>query len=154
MRNPAIYSGAYRIKQVGSVTAGSLSQPGVVNGADTTASLADGSEPGDLTKYGALPWQADFNECTNQPIDITYENWNNIDASSTGDTFKDQTYLVYWWPAHRPVNVLGSGAWSPTPNTHAGALEMVSVWSLLGFVGLTSDSTPDSPNFQLVENAI
>jgi len=154
MRNPAIYSGAYRIRQAGSVTPGSLSQPAVVNGADTTANLADGSEPGDLTKYSAVPWQADFNECTNQPIDITYENWNNIDASSTGDTFKDQTYLVYWWPAHRPVNVLGSGPWSPTPNTHAGDLEMVSVWSLLGFVVPTSDSTPDAPNFQLVENAI
>ena len=45
-----------------------------------------GLQPGDLTKYLALPWQADFNECTTQMIDITYEAWNEIDptASTTG----------------------------------------------------------------------
>ncbi|MGH9720271.1 MAG: LodA/GoxA family CTQ-dependent oxidase [Bryobacteraceae bacterium] len=153
MRNPAIYSGAYRIKPAASWTPGSLSQPGVVSGADTTASLAAGSEPGDLTKYSAVPWQSDFNECTNQDIDITYESWNSIDASSTGDTFKDQTFTVYWWPAHRPVMVSGA-AWSPAPNTNSGDLEMVSVWSLLGFVVPAADWTVDTPDFQLVENAI
>ena len=32
-----------------------------------------GLQPGDLTKYSALPWQADFNECSIQNINITYE---------------------------------------------------------------------------------
>ena len=152
MRNPVIYSGPYRIHPAASVTPGSLSQPAAVNGADTTASLAKGSEPGDLTKYSAVPWQADFNECTNQDIDITYESWNDIDAASSGDTFKDETYTVYWWPAHRPVYV--GAAWSPTPNTNAGDLEMVTAWSLLGFVVPAADWTAETPDFSLVENAI
>ncbi len=76
MRNPAIYSAPYRIHLSPSITPGSLSQPAVVANADTSASIDVGLEPGDLTKYSAVPWQADFNECTNQNVDITYENWN------------------------------------------------------------------------------
>src|SRR5262249_7601484 len=132
-------------------------QPGVVDGADTTASIKAGLEPGDITKYSGVPWQADFNECTTQPIDITYENWNNIDADSTGDTFKDKTWITYWWPAHRPVYVAtshGMAAWSPTPNTNAGDLTMVSIWWQLGFMVPASDNTPQNPDFILTENQI
>ena len=43
-----------------------------------------GLEPGDITKFMAIPWQADFNECSSQPID--------------GRT-------VWWWPAQRPLFV-------------------------------------------------
>jgi hypothetical protein len=153
MRNPAIYSSAYRIHPFPSPTPGSLSQPGVVSDADTTASIANGIEPGDLTKYGAVPWQADFNECTNQDVDVTYEQWNKIDASSTGDTFKDQTWVTYWWPAHRPVFV-GGAAWSPTPNSNAGDLAMVSVWWQLGFVVPAPDWTADTPDFTISENQL
>ncbi|HTW81569.1 MAG TPA: LodA/GoxA family CTQ-dependent oxidase [Terracidiphilus sp.] len=158
MRNSAIYSEPYRIHIADSLTPGSLSQPNVVTGADTQACLSDGLEPGDLTKYSAVPWQADFNECSTQPIDVTYQDWNVIDAQSTGDTFKDKTWLTYWWPAHRPVMLPGvqnaSGAWSPTPNTNEGDLTMVSIWSQLGFVIPASDNTPDTPDFQLVENQV
>ncbi|MFC7632741.1 LodA/GoxA family CTQ-dependent oxidase [Paraburkholderia humisilvae] len=45
---------------------------------------ASGMEPGDLTRYMALPWQSDFNECSSYPI---------------GDR------LIWWWPAHRPAFV-------------------------------------------------
>jgi hypothetical protein len=156
MRNPAIYSAPYRIQMAASATPGSLSQPAVVPGVDTPASIADGLEPGDLTKYSAVPWQADFNECTNQDVDYTYENWNLIESQSTGDTFTDLTWLTYWWPAHRPNNVPlqggGSGAWSPTPNTHAGDLTMVTIWSQLGFVVPATDWTPTTPDFVLSEN--
>jgi hypothetical protein len=152
MRNPAIYSHPYRIHVAASATPGSLSQPAVVSGADTPASIANGLEPGDLTKYSAVPWQADFNECTNQDVDYTYEKWNLIEAQSTGDTFTDLTWLTYWWPAHRPNNVPGSGAWSPTPNTHAGDLTMVTIWSQLGFVVPATDWTPTTPDFVLSEN--
>ena len=84
MRNPAIYKKPYRINISPSITPGSLSQPVVVADADTPAEISNGLEPGDLTKYSAIPWQSDFNECTNQDIDVTYENWNLIDADSTG----------------------------------------------------------------------
>jgi L-lysine 6-oxidase len=40
-----------------------------------------GMEPGDVTRYMAVPWQADFNECSSQPI---------------GDR------ILWWWPAQRP----------------------------------------------------
>jgi hypothetical protein len=152
MRNPAIYSAPYRIHSA-SPTPGSLSQPAVVANADVSASLAAGLEPGDLTKYSAVPWQADFNECTNQDIDVTYESWNLIESASTADTFIDKTWLTYWWPAHRPVMVNGS-AWSPTPNSHAGDLTMVSIWPQLGFVVPATDWTAETPDFQLVENQI
>ena len=35
-----------------------------------------GLQPGDMTKYMAVPWQADFNECTTNPTDVTYADWN------------------------------------------------------------------------------
>jgi hypothetical protein len=40
-----------------------------------------GMEAGDVTRYMAVPWQADFNECSSQPI---------------GDR------ILWWWPAQRP----------------------------------------------------
>jgi hypothetical protein len=40
-----------------------------------------GLEAGDVTRYMAVPWQADFNECSSQPI---------------GDR------VLWWWPAQRP----------------------------------------------------
>lgn len=43
-----------------------------------------GLEPGDVTKFMAIPWQADFNECSAQGVD--------------GRT-------VWWWPAQRPLFV-------------------------------------------------
>jgi hypothetical protein len=153
MRNPAIYSSAYRIHQFPTPVPGSLNQPGAVNGADTTANIAAGLEPGDITKYSGVPWQSDFNECTNQDIDVTYEDWNRTDASSTGDTFTDKTWVTYWWPAHRPVRVNGA-AWSPTPNSNEGDLAMVSIWWQLGFVIPAADSTAGTPDFTISENQL
>lgn len=144
IRNPAIYSGSYRINQA-SYTPGGLSQPAVVSGASASANLAAGLEPGDLTKYDAVPWQADFNECSTQMIDITYEDWNNIYPASTGDPVVPIQQLTYWWPAHRPMQVntflgppgqpnYGSGQFSPTPQNHTGDFQMVTAWAQLGFV--------------------
>jgi len=148
MRNPAIYAEAYRINQA-AYTPGGLSQPKVV--ADRSAGnvvpseLAAGMEPGDITKYDALPWQADFNECSTQPIDITYEDWSVIYPDSTGDPVVPVVQNTYWWPAHRPMEVnqflgppgqhnYGFGPWSPTPQNHGGDLQMVTEWAQLGFV--------------------
>jgi hypothetical protein len=152
-RNPAVYAAPYRIHAAPSPTTGSLSQPLVVSGADTASQLSGGLEPGDLTKYSAVPWQADFNECSTQDVDITYEGWNLIEPDSTGDTFTPKTWLTYWWPAHRPVMVNGA-AWSPTPNSHAGDLTMVDLWWQLGFVVPAPDWTPEAPDFQITENQV
>ena len=74
--------------------------------------ISDSMRPGDLTMGNALPWQADFLDCT--------------------DT---------WWPVQRPTNVVRSGRherWVPTSwgedNNIPDFAEMVKHWSGLGFV--------------------
>jgi hypothetical protein len=145
IRNPAIYAGPYRIKASTTFTAGSLSTPG-----DTSAGSAGfeiGMEPGDLTRYSGVPWQSDFNECSNQPIDITYEKWNVIEPGTVGDPTVPTTQLTYWWPAHRPMEVITAGGapvqWSAgIPQTNSGDLEMVTAWKKLGFIlGPTSNGS-------------
>jgi L-lysine epsilon oxidase C-terminal domain len=138
MRNAAIYSAPYRIKPSASPSPGALSQPPVVANAAVTANLATGLEPGDITRYSAVPWQSDFNECTNQAIDITYRGWNNIEPDSTGDPVTSITQLTYWWPAHRP-NWVNGVPWSPTAQNNAGDLQMVTAWATLGFIRNTPD---------------
>lgn len=139
IRNPAIYSAAYRL-QMGNPSPGALSQPSQLPGGQpaTTASLSAGLEPGDLTKYSAVPWQSDFNECTKQPIDVTYAGWNLLELDSTGDPAATKTQLTYWWPAHRPVYV-GGGPWSPTAQNNAGDLQMVTAWASLPFLKKSTD---------------
>jgi hypothetical protein len=125
MRNPAIYSAAYRINPSTTVSQGELAQP-------HQSSLEDGLEPGDLTRYSAVPWQSDFNECTNQPIDITYRSWNSIEPESIGDPVAQAYQLTYWWPVHRPFAF--GGPWSPTAQNNAGDLAMVTAWASLRFI--------------------
>jgi hypothetical protein len=126
MRNPAIYSGAYRINPSADVSQGGLAQP-------DDADLADGLEPGDLTRYGAVPWQSDFNECTNQVIDTTYFDWNSIEPESVGDPVAQSYQLTYWWPVHRPY-IFNGQPWSSTAQNNAGDLSMVTAWASLHFI--------------------
>lgn len=74
-RDVRIYSGPFRInhKKIDLAVGLSLSEI-----------LSDGMEPGDISRYMALPWQADFNECSDQDID---------------------NKLLWWWPAQRPYVV-------------------------------------------------
>lgn len=144
MRNPAIYSKAFRIHQSTAYTPGSLSRDG---------DLASGLEPGDITKYSAQPWQSDFNECSTDSVDITYEDWNKIQPKSTGDPVKKKIQLTYWWPAHRPMEVFYNGAqvfWSQgIPQTKVGDLRMVTEWSKLGFI--INQPEDGQPNYVLIE---
>ncbi|HKP39148.1 MAG TPA: LodA/GoxA family CTQ-dependent oxidase [Pyrinomonadaceae bacterium] len=146
VRNPAIYAGPYRIKHssyfspknLQSWNPQPLSLPGQLVTPDDAGSMKVGLEPGDLTKYSGVPWQADFNECSNQPIDITYEQWNLIYPQNTGDLVADVNQTTYWWPSHRPMEVFtstGQASWSQgIPNNHAGDLKMVTAWKDLGFI--------------------
>jgi hypothetical protein len=70
-RNPAIYAEPFRIRSR-FVEHGPLS---------LDFDPQRGMEPGDATRYMAIPWQADFNECSSQPI---------------GER------TLWWWPAQRP----------------------------------------------------
>ena len=117
--------------------------------------MAVGLEPGDLTKYGAVPWQSDFNECSNQPVDITYQQWNLIEPQSVGDPAADVMQTTYWWPSHRPMEVFtaqGQQPWSQgIPQTNAGDLKMVTAWKDLGFLNLNPDYTPTNGAPQYVQ---
>jgi L-Lysine epsilon oxidase N-terminal/L-lysine epsilon oxidase C-terminal domain len=169
IRNPSIYKEPFRLKAdpafytFGQTAANEnqtangmpvSEQSYLGNSGDDLSQSSDfetGLQPGDMTKYSALPWQADFNECTTQDIDITYEIWNVIDPDSENDPWLRQEQKVWetlWWPAHRPlqtfeVAAVGSDGkpvyqfltWSRgVPQTHAGDLKMVTEWTRLGFL--------------------
>lgn len=165
IRNPSIFKEPYRLRADPdfynlSLTAAQASARGVspVDYVAYSESILSqnsdfgrGLQPGDLSKQMALPWQADFNECTTQGIDITYEDWNSIAPDSENDIWaqlESQAWETLWWPAHRPLQVnevvgfSASGAasyqnadWSRgIPPSHAGDLKMVTEWSKLGFV--------------------
>ncbi|MEM7048506.1 MAG: LodA/GoxA family CTQ-dependent oxidase [Acidobacteriota bacterium] len=110
-----------------------------------------GLQPGDVTKHMAVPWQSDFNECTTQPINITYEEWNELYPQSEGDTLmrrEERSWETLWWPGHRPLQAWEVAGfengkptgyrwldWSPgLPGTNAGDLKMVTEWWRLGFI--------------------
>lgn len=172
MRNPAIYSSPYRIHQSTTYTPGQLSLTGNLSSnteSYNASDLATGLEPGDVTKYSAVPWQSDFNECSEQPIDVTYEEWCVIYPSSTGDPAQSIIKTTYWWPSHRPMQVYveipgppGSPPnytvidWSQgIPQTNAGDLKMVLAWKELGFVRDNPDYTPSNgaPQYISVEGS-
>jgi hypothetical protein len=165
LRNPAVYLEPYRIKadpifaSFRQTAAQANANRGQVPEADYSAyvdaelsqndNFDVGMQPGDLTKHMAVPWQSDFNECTTQPINVTYEEWNKIYPASDGDSLmrrEEKAWETLWWPAHRPLQVwepfLSDGQpsyrwvdWSRgIPQTNAGDLKMVTEWWKLSFV--------------------
>ncbi len=165
IRNPSIYREPYRINADPNFysfrqTAAQASYRPSVSDEDYVSYVGinlsqdsdfdRGLQPGDLTKYMAVPWQADFNECSTQPVNVTYEEWNNIYPSSEGDSLlkrETQVWETLWWPAHRPLQTIevtslsgGKPAYQMLdwtrgiPGTNAGDQKMVSAWSELGFV--------------------
>ncbi len=166
MRNPSIYREPYRIKADRGWS--DFLQSAAQANATHTSRLDDvtfamnsplsqennfhiGLQPGDLTKYMAVPWQADFNECTTQSVNITYADWNKIYPDSEGDLRLQQdekTWETLWWPAHRPLQsnqltgfdqkgrpVVTWTTWSQgIQQTTVGDLKMVSEWWKLGFI--------------------
>ncbi len=170
IRNPAIWLEPYRIKAdanfssfretAAQANAYGPKVPAAAYSAYVDAPLsqdsdfAAGIQPGDLTKYSAVPWQTDFNECTTQEIDVTYEEWNAIDPESEGDTLALREQAVWetlWWPAHRPLQVWDRSSnayvdWSRgIPGTNAGDLKMVTAWWRLSFV-LRNPQVPYDPS--------
>lgn len=135
-RNPLLYTEPFRVRHKPDV------RPPLGLGQD----LAAGLEPGDLCKYMALPWQADFNECCKQPI---------------GDR------VLWWWPVQRPNFVyvhagerLLQVPWVGTDKDQNAAdyvqfaddIEMVRRWNELGFV--VDEGTDRHPRFVEVERLI
>ena len=164
MRNPSIYWAPYRIKADRSVsnflqtaaqmnTGTGVAQDYTFNVENPLSQDNDfdtGLQPGDMTKYMALPWQADFNECTTNPNDVTYADWNVLYPESEHDSRmqKDRKVVeTMWWPAHRPLQYSqvtsvsqgkASYAWlnwsRGIPQMNQGDLKMVTEWSSLRFI--------------------
>ena len=186
VRNPGVWYLPYRLKAdptfatFGETAAQANAKGSTVNPityigyADTDLSqdsnYATGLQPGDLTKMSALPWQADFNECTTQTINITYEAWNQIDATNPADPIlarEEKTWETMWWPAHRPLQVAeltvnSDGSTSTTqplnwsrgiPQTSAGDLKMVTGWTQLSFVVLNYTLPPEILNSPQLDQA-
>jgi hypothetical protein len=173
IRNPSAYRQPYRLiadpdfyafgQTAANANASSVSEQLYLAATGVALSqrsnLARGLQPGDLTKYSALPWQADFNECTTQNIDITHELWNTVRPGSERDPWLERelkTWDTLWWPAHRPLQtyeVVSLDGGQPTyrflywargvPQTLAGDLKMVTEWSRLGFVVRNPYLPPD-----------
>ncbi len=154
-RNTSIYSQPFRIRPAANPQQGNLSQ---TNGNDNDYST-DGVEPGDIIKYMAQPWQADFNECSNQPI--------NPDTKTNDTSLNQPAVTFWWWPAQRPFFVYPSVdnpageqlAWTrgflndpptatiSTPNL--GDMQMVVCWKDMGFIVLQQG--PTGPQYVEVE---
>lgn len=64
----------------------------------------DGTEPGDLTKRMAIPWQADFFDCTVQTPNADNPHVNQSPADDGVQI--PPTFYVYWWPPQSPMHVI------------------------------------------------
>lgn len=133
--NPSL-SDAFRIKHKN--LGGGLT---LTNGADNNYSA--GLEPGDIIKYMAQPWQADFNECSIQPV-----------PGPNGPSH-------WWWPAQRPYSVVPAAGpaqqlpWTrltandPNPADVFEDLQMVANWKDVGFI--LNVGTQANPRFVEIE---
>ncbi len=103
-----------------------------------------GCEPGDLTKRMAIPWQADFFQCT-----VQYVNFTDPAINKNGQTVPQApSYYAYWWPPQSPWNVLPgdmtreaqavSGIPAALPSIYSRGInsfsEMIQAWHYLGFI--------------------
>jgi hypothetical protein len=138
--NPAM-SDAFRIKHKN--LSGGLT---LTNGDNNDYSA--GLEPGDIIKYMAQPWQADFNECSAQPIP---------DGPAPPPP-PPPSY--WWWPAQRPFSVFPAHDqsqqvfWTRTSQNPTGYefendLQMVTNWKDVGFI--LNIGPGGSPNFVEIE---
>lgn len=167
LRNPAIYLEPFRIRADPAFSSfretaaqanawrGALPEADYSAYVDVELSQDDdferGMQPGDVTKHMSLPWQSDFNECSTQMIDVTYEGWNEVYANAPKDELMRREQKVsetLWWPAHRPMQTWELGSRGPdgtpsfrwvdwargVPQTNAGDLKMVTEWWRLAFV--------------------
>ncbi|MEQ9606050.1 MAG: LodA/GoxA family CTQ-dependent oxidase, partial [Kiloniellaceae bacterium] len=168
IRNPAIWYAPYRLKadpafysfRQTAAQANANSRSTTVKAEDYVSYAAQalsrdsdygrGLQPGDLTKQSAVPWQTDFNECSSQDINVTYDAWNSINPDDPNDPLlrdEERVWQTLWWPAHRPMQtfeVVGFSGGAPqlqflnwtrgVPQTYAGDFKMATEWAKLGFV--------------------
>ena len=145
-RNPNIYEKPWSIRHRDGAD---YANTGLDPARDETE-RPDGCEPGDLTKRMAIPWQADFYQCSVQNINFTDPARNNEkDPKNPEDTWqKPPVYYTYWWPPQSPWQVI-AGELNPNVATERGEPvgsqvlysrgitgfgDMIKRWSYLGFI--------------------
>lgn len=107
IRNPGVYEEPFRIKHDAALRAGCF------------------------TRQMALPWQADFFDCSKETV--TY--------NASADPSLQSTDVMTWWPTHRPDDVIAHGSadrvpWARHPNGSKIETkpEFLAQWHRLGFV--------------------
>lgn len=141
MRNPALYASPFQVKPAHwSGSNAGLNAFYYAEGLSTTSDPQDGhgAEPGDLTKRMAIPWQADFFDCTVQTPNVTNP---LVNQSPADDGIQiPPSYYVYWWPPQSPMQVY-TGSLEPGDQV------------LDGYVTYPPVSRPDSNgNYQVTNN--
>jgi L-lysine 6-oxidase len=98
----------------------------------------------------AIPWQADFYQCSVQNINFTDPTHNSEkDPTKPADTWqKPPVYYTYWWPPQSPWQVIAGELSAKIANEHGepagiqvlysrgitGFGDMIKRWSYLGFI--------------------
>lgn len=139
-RNPNIYAGPLSIRPRHDESW--YYQNGLSPTEDETADT-QGCEPGDLTKRMAIPWQADFFQCS-----IQYVNFTDPDVNKADGIPLPPTYYAYWWPPQSPWLVM-TGDMTADAQTASGTpagmqvlytrgintfSQMITAWSYMGFI--------------------
>jgi L-lysine 6-oxidase len=107
VRCPQLYSSAYNVAVAHFKGSNSeLEMYYQENGLSLTSDPQDGdaTEPGDLTKRMAIPWQADFFDCTVQTPNMTDPAVNQNGADDGVEV--PPAFYVYWWPPQSPMQVV------------------------------------------------
>jgi len=153
VRSPRLYSSAYNVAIAH--FKGSNEELGAYyreHGLSLTSDPQDGNstEPGDLTKRMAIPWQADFFDCTVQTPNIDDADINQSGADDGVEV--PPAFYVYWWPPQSPMQVIAGdrdpgnqvldGYVSSQPSQLAGTNGLnVNIQSQGGF-SITAAGTP------------
>lgn len=82
-----------------------------------------GCQPGDLTKRMAIPWQADFFDCSVQDVNFTVPSANKT-ISNANRIPLAPTFFAYWWPAQSPYNVY-DGAYNASEQMLDGGVAFI-----------------------------
>ncbi|EAR28177.1 hypothetical protein PTD2_20217 [Pseudoalteromonas tunicata D2] len=90
LQNPNLYESAYVIAHDGGI--GAYNETGLTPSRDECE--GGGCQPGDLTKRMACPWQADFFQCTVQPVNFTEPLINKATLKTEEKTQTIQTWLL------------------------------------------------------------
>lgn len=151
VRNPIIYDKPYTIKHRHDEEY--YSEKGLSPDNDECKPISwdkpmvgKGCEPGDLTKRMAIPWQADFYDCSVQMISFA-DPKGPVKDNETGIPVPP-AYYAYWWPPQSPWNVLAGGTTvedQKLDGVPAGMqvmysrginsfTQMITAWKYLGFI--------------------